>query len=47
MSAIATTTVIPIAALEVVQAAAPPRKSLLGGKKDGFPTALANSEPGT
>jgi len=41
MSAIATTTVIPIAALEVVKAAAPPRKSFLGGKKDGFPTALA------
>ena len=41
MSAIATTTLIPVAALDALRDAAPPRKGLLGGKKDGFPTALA------
>lgn len=41
MSAIATTTALPVTALEAVRAAAPPRRSLLGGKKDGFPSALA------
>src|SRR5262249_8126869 len=39
--AIATTTAIPIAALEAVRAAASPKKSLLGDKRDEFPVALA------
>jgi hypothetical protein len=39
--AIATTTAIPIVALEAVRAAAPPKKSLLGVRKDSFPMALA------
>ena len=41
MSAIATTTAVPIDALPALQAAAAPRKSLLGGRKDEFPLALA------
>lgn len=41
MSSIATTTAIPLAALGTVRAAAGPRKSILGGKKDEFPIALA------
>jgi hypothetical protein len=38
---IATTTAIPVSALEAVRAAAPPRTTLLGFKKDEFPVALA------
>lgn len=38
---IATTTAIPIAALAAVRAAAVRKKSLVGGTKDSFPTALA------
>jgi hypothetical protein len=38
---IATTTAIPVAALEAVRAAAPRRKTLLGVEKDEFPVALA------
>jgi hypothetical protein len=41
VSSIATTTAIPLAALEAVRAAAAPRSSILGGKKDEFPIALA------
>ena len=38
---IATTTAIPVAALEAVRAAAPRRKTLIGIEKDEFPVALA------
>ena len=38
---IATTTAIPVTALEAVRAAAPRRKTLLGVEKDEFPVALA------
>jgi hypothetical protein len=38
---IATTTSIPVAALEEVRAAAVRKKTLLGGEKDEFPVALA------
>lgn len=38
---IATTTAIPVSALEAVRAAAPPKTTLLGFKKDEFPMALA------
>jgi len=38
---IATTTAIPVAALEAVRAAAPRRRTLLGVEKDEFPVALA------
>jgi hypothetical protein len=38
---IATTTAIPLTALEAVRAAAPRRKTLLGHEKDEFPVALA------
>ena len=37
----ATTTSIPLAALGAVRAAAAPRRSILGGRKDEFPIALA------
>jgi len=38
---IATTTALPISALEAVRAAAPPKTTFLGFKKDEFPMALA------
>jgi len=41
MSAIATTTVVPIEALPALREAAAPRRSLLGRRKDEFPSALA------
>jgi hypothetical protein len=41
VSSIATTTAIPLEALDVVRAAAVRRKSILPGEKDEFPLALA------
>jgi len=41
MSSIATTTAIPVAALDAIAAAAVRRKSILPGEKDEFPLALA------
>lgn len=41
LASIATTTVIPVAALDIIRAAAVRRKSILPGEKDGFPLALA------
>ena len=41
MSAIATTTEVPISALAALRDAAVPRKHLIGGPEDRFPLALA------
>ena len=40
-SAIATTTAVPLSALPALRRAARPRRTILGGRKDGFPEALA------